>query len=162
MVKVLHYREWQLCRPSGRSWHEQNIHGNKTNHRLFCYSLWLIRANKRESQCLEAWETLNIDFFVATLPAPRAGGYGRPGRFGGPELLSFWLLGAQYRGGIGPLCSMGQYDQESKRKYWAICSSVCSLAHSLTPELVGKCMNRCLKTTWLCPTVHWYRSAFWF
>ena len=27
------------------------------------------------------------------------------------------------------------------------------LAHSLTPELVGKRMNRCLKTTWFCPTV---------
>ena len=29
----------------------------------------------------------------------------------------------------------------------------CSLALSLTPELVGKRMIRCLKTTWFCPTV---------
>ena len=32
-------------------------------------------------------------------------------------------------------------------------SLVCSLAHSLTPQLVGKWMTRCLTTTWFCPTV---------
>ena len=30
---------------------------------------------------------------------------------------------------------------------------ICSLARSLTPELVGKCLIRCVKTNWFCPTV---------
>ena len=64
---------------------------------------------------------------------------------------------------------------ESRHKYWAthspaplihflalhclLCSRtllhsfVCSLAHSLTSKLVGKCMIRCLKTTWFYPIV---------
>ena len=28
-----------------------------------------------------------------------------------------------------------------------------SLARSFTPQLMGRCMIRCLKTTWFCPTV---------
>ena len=66
---------------------------------------------------------------------------------------------------------MGQNNQEYRLEHWATCLSVrsfartahsfaCSaaalirsLAHSLTPSLVGKWMIRCLKTTWFCPTV---------
>ena len=75
--------------------------------------------------------------------------------------------------------TVGQNNQEYRLKNWATCSSVpsfartthsfacfalitslsrsaaliCSLACSLTSELVEKCMIRCFKTSWLCPTV---------
>ena len=38
-----------------------------------------------------------------------------------------------------------------------LCSFIHSPAHSLTPNLMGKWMNRCLKTDWICPIVRcWY------
>ena len=53
--------------------------------------------------------------------------------------------------------------QESRRKYWATCSSVrlftCTAQSfarsltSLTPSLVGKRMIGCFKITWFCPIV---------
>ena len=36
-------------------------------------------------------------------------------------------------------------------------SFVCLLAHSLSLELVGRCMIRCLETTWFCSTVRYRR-----
>ena len=82
--------------------------------------------------------------------------------------------------------TMVQNSHESKRKYLATHSSdrsfinithsfacsallaslslstalICSLARSLTPELVGKCMIYCLKTTWFCPTVQSQAGSF--
>ena len=79
--------------------------------------------------------------------------------------------------------TMVQKSQESRRKYWATCSSIrlfactahsfacslllallahsaaliCLIARSFThalPSLWGKWMIRCLKMTWFCPTVH--------
>ena len=35
-------------------------------------------------------------------------------------------------------------------------SFVCSLAHSLTTELMGMRMMGCLKMTWFCPTMQWW------
>ena len=50
-----------------------------------------------------------------------------------------------------------QNSQESGHKYWATCSSVLTFActaHSLTPELVGEHMIRCLKFPGLVPQCH--------
>ena len=41
-------------------------------------------------------------------------------------------------------------------------SFVCLLARSLTPELVGKWITRCLITTWFCPTVPRGRNRYYF
>ena len=55
--------------------------------------------------------------------------------FGSPSATNpLWLRRAKNRD-AGPLA----------------CPFACSLAHSLTPELMGKWVIRCLKSTWFCP-----------
>ena len=71
----------------------------------------------------------------------------------------------------GSACTVEQSSRESGRKYWAAHSFACStllvsltcsaalirsLAHSFIPKLVRKCMIRCPKMTWFCPTVAWF------
>ena len=54
------------------------------------------------------------------------------------------------------LCrTVGQNNSEPGRKYLATCLFVRSFAHSLTSQLVGMPLIRCLKATWFCLILHW-------